>query len=309
MNRIIAPADEARHSPSDELLWNESYYLDWFADDGSIGGYIRVGLYPNMGVTWYWACLVGPDRPLVTVVDHTVPLPRDAESLELRHDGLWADHAIAQPVQRMDCDLEAFALKVTDPAEMYRQEPRGERVPFGFELEFETDRAAFGWPPVTERYEIPCRVAGKILVGDEQIEFDGWGQRDHSWGSPRDWWSNTWCWTAGRLDDGTRFHSAGGFFPGSDWGVAYSLDPESGTFDESEEVRLRSTIGEHGLIESAGVSFGSLDLDITPLAWSPVLLVHPDGREARFPRALARFDAADGRSGHGWVEWNQPPSA
>ncbi len=45
---------------------------------------------------------------------------------------------------------------------------------------------------------------------------------------------------------------------------------------------------------------------VEPLAWSPVLLISPEGREARFPRAMARFTAADGRSGVGWIEFNQP---
>jgi hypothetical protein len=37
-----------------------------------------------------------------------------------------------------------------------------------------------------------------------------------------------------------------------------------------------------------------------------VLLGARDGRVSRFPRALCRFDATDGRSGWGWTEWNQP---
>ncbi len=121
------------------------------------------------------------------------------------------------------------------PAEMYH-DPRGDRVPFGFELDWETDRAAYLWPPVTPRYEIPCRVHGHVLVGDDTIEIDGWGQRDHSWGAARDWWANTWSWSAGRLDDGTRFHSAGAFFADTPWGVAYVLDEGSSSFHEFDEV-------------------------------------------------------------------------
>ena len=49
------------------------------------------------------------------------------------------------------------------------------------------------------------------------------------------------------------------------------------------------------------------ELSVTPLAWSPVLLVSPSGAESRFPRAMARFTASDGRSGVGWIEFNQPP--
>ena len=254
----ISPVDEHRHPHDGELLWNESYYLDWFDEAGTLGGYLRIGFYPNMGKV------------------------------------------------RMSCDLESFAVEVDDAVEMYQLEPRGNRVPFGFELDFETDRGGYLWPPVTARYEIPCRVTGKLMVADEVIEFDGWGQRDHSWGSPRDWWTNHWCWTAGRLSDGTRFHAAGAFFDESDWGVGYVLEPTAGEFAEFDVIKHAATLGAEGLVETATIGIGALELTVTPLAWSPVLLVHPDGRQARFPRAMARFDASDGRSGIGWVEWNQP---
>jgi hypothetical protein len=301
------PENERRHEPDGDLLWNESYYLDWFNADGTVGGYIRVGFVPNLGSVWYWACLVGPDRPLVTVVSHDVAFPASAQSLELRADGLWADHTVEDPLQHMTCNLEAFALELDDPAEMYH-DPRGKRVPFGFELDWETDRGAYLWPPVTPRYEIPCRVHGQVLVGDEVIEVDGWGQRDHSWGAARDWWSLSWCWSAGRLDDGTRWHSASGFIPGSDWGVAYRLDGGSDEFDEFFEIGVEQTPGREGLVEAAQLVIGDLILAVEPLAWSPVLLVHPDGREDRFPRAMARFTAPDGRTGMGWNEFNQPPT-
>jgi len=300
-------ADEHRHAPDPAVqLWNESYYFDFFDEDLTLGGYVRLGLNPGLGSVWYWACLVGPDRPLVTVVDHEVPLPSSASSMEIRHDGLWADQSVETSLDHFSLNLESFALALDDPAEMYH-DPRGERVPFGFELDFHTDRGAYLWPPVTPRYEIPCRVDGEILVGEERITFDGWGQRDHSWGAARDWWANSWCWTAGRLEDGTRWHTAGGFVPGHDWGVGYRLDPGSSEFVESDSVVLEVAPGREGLPEATRVQSAGLDLTYEPLAFSPVLLVHPDGREARFPRAMARVTASDGRTGGAWIEWNQPP--
>ncbi|UDY37912.1 DUF7064 domain-containing protein [Dermatobacter hominis] len=302
------PQDEARHTPDDTELWNESYYLDWFAEDLSLGGYVRIGFYPNLDRVWYWACLVGPDRPLVTVIEHDIPMPRSASSLEVRSEGLWADHVVETPNEHMSINLEAFGLQLDDPAEVYHPEPRGSRVAFGFELDFHTDRAAYLWPPVTPRYEIPCRVEGFVQVGDERIEVDGWGQRDHSWGAARDWWTNQWSWTAGRLSDGTRWHSAGGFFPDADWGVAYRLDPDSTEFAEGDTVVLDVTEGRERLPTRTGTKIVDLDLEFEPVAFSPVLLVHPDGRAARFPRAMARVTTSDGREGGGWIEWNQPPT-
>lgn len=305
------PADERRHDPEGSELWNESYYLDWFDEEASIGGYVRIGFVPNFdglgrGSVWYWACLVEAEGPLVTVIDHDVTTPRDPRSLEVRHDGLWADHDIPEPLERMTCSLESFAVRLDDPADVYHG-ARGDRVPFGFELEWHTDRAAYLWPPVTPRYEIPCRVEGRVMVGDRIVEVNGWGQRDHSWGAARDWWSTTWCWSAGRLDDGTRFHAVGGIDPTNNLGVSYVLPPGSTQFAEAFGVDIDHVGGREGLVESAQLRFGDLALGVEPVAWSPVLLVSPDGRVGRFPRALARFEAEDGRRGVGWIEFNQPP--
>jgi len=52
-------ADERRHEPEGETYWGESWYLDFTDEAGGLGGYVRLGLYPNLGVAWYWACLVG----------------------------------------------------------------------------------------------------------------------------------------------------------------------------------------------------------------------------------------------------------
>ncbi|MGB6059039.1 MAG: hypothetical protein WBF71_12345 [Microthrixaceae bacterium] len=301
----LNPIDEQRHVPDDSMLWNESYYMDWFSEDQALGGYVRIGFYPSMDRVWYWACLVGPDRSLITVIEHDVPMPRDAASLGVRHSGIWADHTIEVPGEHMSINLESFGLRLDSPSDVYH-DPRGEQIPFGFELDFFTDQDAYMWPPVTPRYEIPCRVHGRVLVGAETIEFDGWGQRDHSWGATRDWWTNTWCWSAGRLDDGTRFHATGGFFPDDDYGIAYELEP-GGSFREFDQVAITTELGDEGLPTIGRQVFGDLDLSFEPLAFSPVLLVHPDGRESRFPRALARVTAADGRTGTGWIEWNQPP--
>ena len=305
------PKDEYRHAPDAEPLWNESYYMDWFSEDLSLGGYTRIGFYPNLDRIWYWACLVGPDRKLVTVIDHSVPLPRSDSSLEVRHDSLWADHAIETPLEHMSLNLESFAVQLDDPADVYR-DCRGEIVPFGFELDFFTDRAGYLWPPLTSRYEIPCRVHGQISIGDETIPFDGWGQRDHSWGAARDWGANMWTWSAGRLDDGTRWHCAGGFFEDLDLGVGYILDAdqsaESVQFREFGEVPVNGVNNRDGFFDSATHTLGDVTFEFTPVAFSPVNLEHDDGRIARFPRAMAKVRTSDGRSGAGWIEWNQPPA-
>ena len=297
------PADEGRHEPGDEQFWNESWYFDFANVEGTLGGYVRLGLYPNLRTAWYWACLVGEGRPLVTVIDHEVPLP-PGRTMEIRSEGLWADHTVETPLDHMTLGCEAFATGVDDPAEVYGS-LRGDRVPFGLDLEWETDGGTYAYPHVT-RYEIPCRVHGEILVGDEQIDFDGWGQRDHSWGV-RDWWTLGWLWTAGRLEDGARFHANHTRLGDDEVYATGYQQPPGGPLRSFSSVERHQFLGDHGFPLSASLRADDLGLAIEPVAFSPVQLVAPDGRISRFPRAMCRFtDQPTGRTGVGWCEWNQP---
>jgi hypothetical protein len=291
--------DEGRHEPGPGGLWNESWYFDFASADGSVGGYVRVGLYPNLRAVWYWACLVRPDHPLVTVIDHQVPLPFG--SLELRNSGLWADHNCEAPLEHWSLGLEAFAVALDDPADAYGS-MWGDRVPFGFDLEWETNGFVFRYPPGLDRYEVPCRVHGEVLVGNQRIEIDALGQRDHSWGV-RDWWARGWCWTAFRLEDASAYHAV--VPEDSPFSIGYiqvaGAEPEG-----VADAAVAPVPGAEGIPSAASLVIGSTDFTVDPIAWAPVLLAGPDGQLARFPRGMARFQRDDGTPGVGWIEFNQP---
>ncbi|MGI8756394.1 MAG: DUF7065 domain-containing protein [Acidimicrobiales bacterium] len=296
------PADERPHPPGTDPYWNESWYFDVVDAERDLAAYVRLGLYPNQGVAWYWACVVGPDRPLVTVIDHEVPLPPKG-SMEIRTEGLWADQTVETPLDHMTVGLEAFAVGVDDPAEVYG-DLRGERVPLGLDLEWETDGETYAYPGVT-RYEVPCRVHGEVLVGQERIEIEGWGQRDHSWGV-RDWWSMGWSWTAGRLDDGTRYHGTAVDLDGEPIYATGYLQGPVGPLVGVDRARHHEDDDVDDLPVTGTWAIGDLELDLEVVATAPVLLASPDGRISRFPRSWCRVTATDGRTGHGWTEWNRP---
>ena len=128
-------ADEGRHQPGPGRHWEESYGFDFAAGDGSVGGYVRLGMRPADGVAWYWAAVVGPDRPFVLVRDHDVPLPR-GRSLEVRTSGLWADHTCETPLEHWTVGLEAFGVALDDPREAFGGE-RGDLCALGMDLEWE----------------------------------------------------------------------------------------------------------------------------------------------------------------------------
>jgi hypothetical protein len=306
----VDPADEAHHEPGPQQLWSESWYFDFCAPDGSIGGWIRLGLYPNLGVAWYHAFVCGPNRPTVAVVDAEVPLPK-LPSLEIRSHGLWAEQIGTHPLERWQLANEAQGVAVEDPAELYRPGGgRGDLVPMGLDLEWETAGEPYHYGHVT-RYEIPCFVHGEVLLGNERIEVDGLGQRDHSWGE-RDWWKFGWVWTAGRLTDGTRFHGSDIRIPDLRLGFGYLQPPEGGVVAAAWPdatgggVVAEEELGPDGFPTAAKATIAGLELTMHPLAFAPALLVGPEGQVDRFPRAMCRFATPDGRNGLGWTEWNQP---
>jgi hypothetical protein len=297
----LATADEHPHPPGPEPLWNESWYFDFHDPDGTVGGYVRLGWYPNLGVAWYWGCVVGEGRDLVTVVDNTVPLPARPTSLELRTDGLWADHACNVPLDHWNLGLEAFGVALDDPAETYRG-LRGDRTPLGFDLEWDTDGEPYRYRSL-DRYEIPCRVQGTVKVGAETVEVDGFGQRDHSWGV-RDWWAVGWCWSAWRRADGTRVH---GVTTIPDLGFHVGYVQHDAALEEVEHIGLEASFAGDAMPRGVVLTIAGVRYEVEPVGWAPVLLEATDGRTARFPRALARFHGDDGDVGVGWIELNAGP--
>lgn len=287
-----SPADERPHVPGPELRWSESWAFDFTADDGSLGGWARITLLPHAGIAWYHAYLTGPDRQLAAVIDSEVPLP--AKTLEIRTTGLWADHICETPHDHWTIGLEAFALGVDDPAEIHGRQ-MGDRVPLGFDLEWEAEGPSVGG---ADGYEQPSRVTGEILVGDAEIDFDGHGWRDHRWGARTDW-DHRWVRLRGRLDDGTVFqaHVVGG-----------DLTSARATIDgrPAAVTELSESLGAEGFPVGARLRLDGLELGIDPLAVTPLEIGDVEGRLARAPRVLCRYTTIDGRRGHGWAEWNQP---
>jgi hypothetical protein len=300
---VPEPSDEGRHEPGGEEWWNESWYFDAVADDGSLGVYSRIGRVPNQGgVALFTASIVRPGGAAIMLVRGDAPLPPiDDDQQAIDVEGLRVAQHCEAPLQRFRVTLDGTAEAFDDHAAPLRGEP-GTPVQIAFDLVWETDGTPYQWRQST-RYEIPCRVSGTIRIGDEQIAFAGPGQRDHSWGA-RDWFAVDWMWSALHLDDGTHTHAVGvPQMPG--YGVGYVQ--RDGRVDEITSVHASEVVRDDGLIAHAQITSGPPELhaEIEPLAFGAILLEAPDGRRSHFPRAMCRVTTGDGRSGLGWVEWNR----
>ena len=298
------PADEGRHDPYDDSLYfNESWYFDFSRADGT-GGYVRLGLYPNQKIAWYWAYLVTPEHGLVVVRDHDVGLPRSRAGLEIRADGLWGECVCETPMEHWGLGLEAFGVRLDAVGDAYRGE-LGERLPVGLDLEWESYTPVYDYPFPDDyqgaHYEHAGLVHGELLIGNDRIPFEGRGERDHSWGE-RDWWQWGWHWTSFQIGDTFAANIV----------KADELDVATGyVWRLGEELRpvthllLETHYGADDVPSAARyVIDHELEVDVEVLASAPVPLVAPDGRTARFPRALCRYTTSEG-SGTGWCEWLQ----
>jgi hypothetical protein len=106
----------------------------------------------------FHARVVVPEVGVVVVHDDDVPPPRRADVLVVRAEGLWAELLCETPEEHWSFGLEAFGVRFDDEEEAAASD-RGERVPLGFDLEWET----------------PDRVVGEVLVGRASYALTGRG--------------------------------------------------------------------------------------------------------------------------------------
>ena len=299
----LTEADEGLHPAGPELLWNESYYFDFAAADGSVGGYVRLGLYPNWGRAWYWACVVRPGQPAVLLADNFAALPGPG-STQLATGSYTAGQEITRPLETARLTLRGMGVALADPAAAYGDLTAARPEAIGLDLEWTTAGGVYPYRDLP-RYEIPCRVAGTIRAGQTELAVTGFGERDHSWGE-RDWWRVSWLWSSGRLSDGTAFHGMQANIGFAVPWPAFAVSP-GGELRHLDGFCAQTTFGPDDFPQRSRLELAGAPMYAEPLAFAPVAMTAPDGQVSHFPRALCKLTADDGRSGYGWTEWNQPP--
>jgi hypothetical protein len=202
----VEPSWERNH-PGQPERWG----FDFFAPDGSIGGFASLTFHPDQFRGWYWAALVGRGRPYLLVRELNVALPRFPGSRQVRAEALWADMNCETPFDHWSLGLEAFGVAMDDPGEALNRE-RGDLTGLALDLEWEAVAGVTGGEGA---YDQPCDVHGEVLVGAgsdvESIAFEGHGWRRHAWGS-LPCLEPGWAWLGGCLKEGTPWRAvdAGG---------------------------------------------------------------------------------------------------
>ncbi len=136
-----------------------------------------VAKHPGRRTASFVAAYLRPNVQPIVISELDVPLP--AERWEIRASGLWADHICETPLDHWSYGLEAFALAIDRPDELLGS-GLGDRVPLGWELEFEASKPA-GWLG-TDCYQQLGRVHGIVLTNGARDPVEGVALRTHWWG-------------------------------------------------------------------------------------------------------------------------------
>jgi hypothetical protein len=137
------------------------------SDVDVLGGFVRLTRADD-GHAWAWAGAIGPAIGQIALRDHELGFPRRGH--EVRGDGIWLDLVEEAPGEHWSVGLESFALRYASASDALAGE-RGERIPFGLEIEWEVLPDAGDATPG----RVPGRVHGAVLVERDRFPIEGGG--------------------------------------------------------------------------------------------------------------------------------------
>ena len=293
--------DERAHTPGEAPGWWETWHLDVATDD-DLGVSVRLACAPTLGVAWWWTHVLTPDLAGPVVVrDHEVGLPR--QGLEVRADGLWGELWCESPFEHWTYGLEAFGVRLDDPADSLRGEI-GERIPVGLDIEWdidptETDPRRLRANNDIDGYEQFGHAHGEVLLDRSRFVLDGIARRSHTWGTSRfdrpvrAAWCRSPTFTASfaSIDD----DRADGYVASQGMAAEPIVNVRSETHRRADGL----PVGARHVIDSRT----DIDVDVIGLVAVPVAA--PNGAELVLARALCRY-VIGGCVLRGWSSWLDP---
>lgn len=194
MSSCADTADEFFHPVGDDRSWSESYYFNFTDPTSQIGAFTRMGFRPREG----WAdALHGVYLPggrvaftygrrtdiTPEVIDAMGAADPQVANLTLTRGEPFTTWGIAYRGEAQVMDDPSVMLVATKD----RPEPWHTPVTLDMDVTF----TALAEPHYARggsqgHFEQTGKVTGRITLGDEQWEVDGFGVRDKSWG-PRTW--------------------------------------------------------------------------------------------------------------------------
>lgn len=125
----VRAEDDGLHpvNPEDET-WNESYFFDWYDEEGTNAGHCRIGLLSGEDRLWFWLFLYD-GTGWVAIEEPRLPLSAfDTETRSLDRNGLLFSLSTTEPLLRARLKVEGFGRVVSGPS-------NGRIVPIGLDVD------------------------------------------------------------------------------------------------------------------------------------------------------------------------------
>ena len=192
----------------------------------------------------------------------------------------WDVMAVGGLTYRMLESRQAWAVQLADDASQAHLEWRGASPATHY-----SGHPAGPLPKAVAwgHYEQTCTVTGDLVINGARTRFDGFGQRDHSWGY-RHWAGlHQWHWVTGFLADGRGFNlfevhqhdgttTVNGYLhgpEGDEYVVASSREAERSADGGTEHMRVLLQRHDGTALEVTGTRAG-LSIPVRPAPDDPV---------------------------------------
>ncbi|MDW5562922.1 MAG: hypothetical protein SA339_06810 [Methanomassiliicoccus sp.] len=187
------------HPAGMEKEWSESFYFNVYDKANDVCVFMRIGLKPNMDERSAFCFIMMPDGPVVGIKDQETYGRGTLDAKGLHFE-------VVEPEKRWKMTYGGHMACMTDKGPV--------PVPVSFNLAFEARNEVFDYREcvdaagerisgqvASEHLEQFGRITGSLMVGEEQLDLSGLGERDHSWGV-RDWNApKMWIWLTAQFSD------------------------------------------------------------------------------------------------------------
>jgi len=188
--------DEYSHPPTAEPNFNESVYGSGWDPRLRMGAWMRLGNRVNEGHAELSVCAYLPDGRVAC------QFQRPAIDSNERHSAGGLDYRVIEPFHAVEMNYAGELMLLDDPqllrepSRLFKEAPRvsgavefrldGVSPMHGGEPTAPGQETMYGRDFSLGHFNQHMRTRGRIRVGDQCWEIDGFGWRDHSWG-PRYW--------------------------------------------------------------------------------------------------------------------------
>jgi hypothetical protein len=184
------------HPLEQDPSFNESMYFNFFDPDAGTGGFFRLGNRANEGFAEMTVCLYLADGRVGFMFGRPEIAGNDA------FDAGGLRFEVERPFEALSVAYDGELALLDDPLAM--KDPRAafaaaEHVECSVALDYRGLSPMLGGEADSEllssfargHYEQHVGAKGRIQVGEDPVDVDGFGLRDHSWG-PRSWQAPRW---------------------------------------------------------------------------------------------------------------------